>query len=226
MKLCARTHTHTHAGTRRRTHAHTHARAHIAESAARELPACLVTANSFHTLLLSDSAEAMQRRRESCIATIAIIDWLWHNRATAIRSCRSPKGKCLRIRNPRPILEVRLCRGHSAGHGACDECLYTTCLRHRPQASAARNRSSCPFPCAGIPAARGLNRMPTVRRLNSMYQEALAINQEEAGDEEYPDREPSPPASPFTRNISNFQRRWSIGLPRARSDSVASIATM
>ena len=117
-------------------------------------------------------------------------------------------------------------RRHSAGHGACDECLYTTWLRHRPQASAARNRSSCPFPCAGIPAAKGLARTPTTQKLTSMYEEAFAVHQEEAGDEEYPDREPSPPASPFTRNISNFQRRWSIGLPRARSDSVSSIATM
>ena len=128
--------------------------------------------------------------------------------------------KCMGIRN------MYRRRRHSAGHGTCDECLYTTCHRHGPQASAARNRSSCSFPCAGIPAARGLNRMPTVRRLNSMYQEAFAVNQEEAGDEEYPDREPSPPASPLTRNISNFQRRWSIGLPRARSDSVSSIASM
>jgi hypothetical protein len=101
---------------------------------------------------------------------------------------------------------------------------HATCHRHRPQASAARNRSSCPFPCAGIPAARGLTRTPTMQTLTSMYQEAFAVHQEEAGDEEYPDREPSPPASPFTRNI--FQRRWSIGLPRARSDSVSSFASM
>ena len=57
-----------------------------------------------------------------------------------------------------------------------------------------------------------------------MYQEAFAAHPEGAGDEEYPDREPSPPASPTTRNI--FQRRWSIVSSRARSDSVSSIATL
>ena len=74
--------------------------------------------------------------------------------------------------------------------------------------------------------ARGVIRMPSKSRLKSIYDEAFAVSEEQAADEEsYPDREPSPPATPL--NI--FQRSWSIGLPhtsRSRTDSIASISSL
>jgi hypothetical protein len=104
------------------------------------------------------------------------------------------------------------------GQGTGD-CLYLSSASNRSAVLVAAHTGPHPVSC--------FTDVPSESRYASPYNDAVSTNaaadEDRAGDEEYPDRVPSPLASPKPPRLNILQRKWSIGLvARPRSDSVAS----